>query len=582
MPGVIGLENLGTAPATRHRPHARRSSTCRRPTTPGTRCRATSRSPSGPNAFPGVTYPGGSEPIDGTTIPAGALASWGYAAVVQPDAAQVGAPARPGPGQRDPRPSRRSRRTRPTCRFAACSGSATTSPASSGRSAATRRTSGHDRPAGRRRHDGLQRATTPGARARSTPGESVAVARTSTVPAPAARGADGIRRRVPRPPRRVRRHTARRDGVRPRHGRNRAGPRAGRLCDDDPAPAGRRARQDRPGRDRGRLDGRTTPSPSERRVRRGARDRRHRRLTGVGARPVSGAPGDARRRRRPRRATRLTRSRPTRTPPRQHRHRPLVGRRRQRLRAGQRRADHHGHRRPQALGRQDRRHDRRPMAASSTISYEIAVTNLGDQPVSGVDLSRHTSTRSRRSSPARSDEPGGTVTTGNPTRRHDVAVGHRDARRPVRPRSSRSGRPSGFVPRGRRADLATRRRSPATELPAILSDDPGAARRHRSDDHPRRPDRGRRWWRRRRWWRARPPSIGATTPADGTVVTAPTTISAQITPPEGQRSPRGRSRPARPARRPRRSSRPAAAPASTSRSPRPHRSTRRSCPTAPT
>ena len=89
VPGVIGVEDLGTAQATvtghtlgleylsatDHAWHP----------LPGS-VTITVR----PNPFPGVAYPSGTETIDGTVVQPGALASWGYAAVVRLTAADVG------------------------------------------------------------------------------------------------------------------------------------------------------------------------------------------------------------------------------------------------------------------------------------------------------------------------------------------------------------------------------------------------------------------------------------------------------------------------------------------------------------
>ena len=88
VPGVIGLENLGTEAVT-VAGHALRFEY--QATADGT----WSPLPGAvtvrlwPNPVAGVTYPSGGEPIDGTRIAAGALASWGYAAVYILDAAQV-------------------------------------------------------------------------------------------------------------------------------------------------------------------------------------------------------------------------------------------------------------------------------------------------------------------------------------------------------------------------------------------------------------------------------------------------------------------------------------------------------------
>ena len=88
VPGILGLENLGTSTASvsAHElalEYLSASDHAWHPL-PGTITTNVR-----PNAFPGVTYPGGSNPIDGTTIAAGALASWGYASVVQLNAAET-------------------------------------------------------------------------------------------------------------------------------------------------------------------------------------------------------------------------------------------------------------------------------------------------------------------------------------------------------------------------------------------------------------------------------------------------------------------------------------------------------------
>jgi RHS repeat-associated protein len=87
VPGILGLENLGTGAATVTGHElaleylAADGAWTPLPGTITTTVR--------PNPAAGVTYPSGDVPIDGTTIPAGALGSWGYAAVVTLDAAQI-------------------------------------------------------------------------------------------------------------------------------------------------------------------------------------------------------------------------------------------------------------------------------------------------------------------------------------------------------------------------------------------------------------------------------------------------------------------------------------------------------------
>ena len=88
VPGILGLENLGTATATvtGHELTLEYLSATDHAWHPVPGSITTNIRP---NAYPGVTYPGGANAIDGTTIPAGALASWGYAAVVSLDAVQT-------------------------------------------------------------------------------------------------------------------------------------------------------------------------------------------------------------------------------------------------------------------------------------------------------------------------------------------------------------------------------------------------------------------------------------------------------------------------------------------------------------
>lgn len=88
MPGVIGLENLGTEAVTVTGDDLRfeYQATVDGSWYPLPGAVTVRR---WPNAAAGVAYPPGDEPIEGTEIAPGALASWGYAAVYTLDAAQV-------------------------------------------------------------------------------------------------------------------------------------------------------------------------------------------------------------------------------------------------------------------------------------------------------------------------------------------------------------------------------------------------------------------------------------------------------------------------------------------------------------
>ena len=88
VPGVVGIENLGAVPVTitAHTLGLEYQSA-----TDGT-WQALPGEVSisvRPNVYPGVAYPSGPERIDGTTAQPGALASWGYAAVVRLTAEQT-------------------------------------------------------------------------------------------------------------------------------------------------------------------------------------------------------------------------------------------------------------------------------------------------------------------------------------------------------------------------------------------------------------------------------------------------------------------------------------------------------------
>lgn len=88
VPGILGLENLGAASATvtGHVLALEYLSATDNAWHPLPGAITTNVRP---NVYPGVTYPGGANSIDGATIPAGALASWGYAAVVSLTAAET-------------------------------------------------------------------------------------------------------------------------------------------------------------------------------------------------------------------------------------------------------------------------------------------------------------------------------------------------------------------------------------------------------------------------------------------------------------------------------------------------------------
>ena len=90
VPGVIGLENLATSGApvtvTGHDLHLEYFATADNAWHP---LPGTITFDIRPNLISGVTYPSTGDPIDGTTIGPRALASWGYAAIVQLTPAQV-------------------------------------------------------------------------------------------------------------------------------------------------------------------------------------------------------------------------------------------------------------------------------------------------------------------------------------------------------------------------------------------------------------------------------------------------------------------------------------------------------------
>ena len=571
-PASSGSRTSGPPTATRHRPRARRSSTSRRPTAPGTRCRGRSRQ------RPAERLPGrhlsrrGASAIDGTTIAAGALASWGYAAVVRLNAAETALLLDPAQGQRDPRPldvhdgpgdgpgpppvpvRRRLRR-----------------PAADARRRRRRR------PA---RRSSRRPATPPTFTSRrpSRPSRTLAPGQSATVcpdlDGPGARGPrrDGVRRRVPRPARRARRHAARRDRVRPGDGRDRAGPRAGRRHARRPGTC-RSSRLDKtgPADDRARIDGRLRPRPPERGFRRGARDRRHRQPHRRRRVPGHRRAGDARRRRRPPRAhASYAVPRPSRPPTLANtgtvRWSDAAG---NAVRAGQRRADHAAHRAAQASRRQDRRRVGAERPVRRRLRHRDHQPRRPDDhrrrpvrpPRPVHDACRRLGPRRARGRSRPATDPSdvdvavaiGTLASGG-----TVSIGFR-------------ARLTGTVPRGRQRDLATRRRSRATELR------PDPVRRSRRHPAPptrrsprRRPDRRRRW-RRRRWRRARPPEHrrDRRRPTARSSPNRPT-ISAQITPPEGQSVASWKITRQPAAARPRDDPRDRhAAPASTSRSRRP-------------
>ena len=129
-----------------------------------------------------------------------------------------------------------------------------------------------------------------------------------------------------------------------------------------------------------------------------------------------------------------------------------------------------------------------------TISYEIAVTNLGDQPVSGVIVS-DTPDALTTLVVGSVTTTAGSVTTGNTAGDTALAVAIGTlAGRTTQVVSFRAT--VGFIPEGV-AQVSNQATVTSVELPAILSDDPGQPGAT-TDHDPRRPDCGRR----RRWrWR---------------------------------------------------------------------------------
>ena len=163
-----------------------------------------------------------------------------------------------------------------------------------------------------------------------------------------------------------------------------------------------------------------------------------------------------------------------------------------------------------------------------TISYEIAVTNLGDQSVSNVVVS-DTPDALTTLDVGSVTTTAGTVTTGNASGDTTVAVAI----------GTLPGRTThvvsfdvtvGFVPEGV-GTVSNQANVTSTELAAILSDDPGQPGATDPTLTPVGPTSGGGGG--GGGGEARP-VIGAPTPADGSVITEPVTIESEIAPPEGQ------------------------------------------------
>ena len=169
-----------------------------------------------------------------------------------------------------------------------------------------------------------------------------------------------------------------------------------------------------------------------------------------------------------------------------------------------------------------------PGANPGTISYEIAVTNLGDQSVSNVVVNDTPDALTSLINGTVSTTAG-TVTTGNGTDDTSVSVAL----------GTLAGRTTqvvsfhvsvGFIPEGV-ASVSNQATVTSTELAAILSDDPGQPGATDPTTTPVGPTAGGGGG--GGGGEARP-VIEAPSPADGTVVTEPVTITSTITPPEGQ------------------------------------------------
>jgi len=170
-----------------------------------------------------------------------------------------------------------------------------------------------------------------------------------------------------------------------------------------------------------------------------------------------------------------------------------------------------------------------PGANPGTISYEIAVTNLGDQPVGNVVVN---DTPDALTSVLNGtvETTAGTVTSGNGAGDTSVAVSL----------GALAGRTTqvvsfdvsvGFIPEGV-ASVSNQATVTSTELAPILSDDPGQPGATDPTTTPVGPTAGGGGGG-GGGGEARP-VIEAPSPADGTVVTQPVTIGSTITPPEGQ------------------------------------------------
>jgi RHS repeat-associated protein/uncharacterized repeat protein (TIGR01451 family) len=164
---------------------------------------------------------------------------------------------------------------------------------------------------------------------------------------------------------------------------------------------------------------------------------------------------------------------------------------------------------------------------TQTIHYEIAVTNLGDQQVTNVTVA-DTPDGLTSIVPGSVTTTAGTVTAGNESDATviGVAIGTLAGRstQVVMFNVTVGTVPEGVVSVTNQATVSS------TELPQIVSDDPEAPGAADPTVNPVGPTSGGGGG---GGGEARP-TIGTPTPADGTVLTEPTTISVEITPPDGQ------------------------------------------------